>query len=93
MLNSSHDVVRPVIDRPESQMTGASLAEEFAHMPNSPDGTGGYNWQPEHWVYEGLVYKGDVLEVKNSLGVMSAMVVTSVIDEKPIPGMRGSFKF
>ena len=54
----------PLIDRPESQMTGVSFSRGgYAHMPNSPDGTGGYTvWQPEHWVYEGTgLQKGDVL--------------------------------
>ena len=43
----------PLIGRPESQMTGVSFSRGgYAHMPNSPEGTGGYTvWQPEHWSF------------------------------------------
>lgn len=43
----------PLIGRPECQMTGVSFSRGgYAHMPNSPEGTGGYTvWQPEHWSF------------------------------------------
>ncbi len=54
----------PLVGRPESQMTGVSFTRGgYAHMPNSPDGTGGYTiCQPDHWVFEGTGLKaGDTL--------------------------------
>ncbi len=46
----------PLVGRPENQMTGVSFNRGgYAHMPNSPLGTGGYEiWQPEHWAFAGL---------------------------------------
>jgi len=43
----------PLVGRPESQMTGVSFTRGgYAHMPNAPDGTGGYTIsQPDHWVF------------------------------------------
>jgi len=54
----------PLIGRPESQMTGVSFSRGgYAHMPNSPEGTGGYTvWQPEHWSFNNTGLKaGDDL--------------------------------
>jgi hypothetical protein len=54
----------PLIGRPESQMTGVSFSRGgYAHMPNSPKGTGGYTvWQPEHWSFKDTSLKlGDEL--------------------------------
>jgi hypothetical protein len=44
----------PLVGRPENQMTGVSFTRGgYAHMPNSPEGSGGYTvWQPEHWAFE-----------------------------------------
>jgi hypothetical protein len=44
----------PLVGRPESQMTGVSFTRGgYTHMPNSPEGTGGYAvCQPDHWAFE-----------------------------------------
>lgn len=43
----------PLVGRPENEMTGVSFTRGgYAHMPNSPEGTGGYSvWQPDHWAF------------------------------------------
>lgn len=54
----------PLVGRPESRMTGVSFSRGgYAHMPNSPDGTGGYTvCHPDHWAFEGTSLKsGDTL--------------------------------
>lgn len=46
----------PLIGRPENEMTGVSFSRGgYAHMPNSPQGSGGYTIQrPEHWAFASL---------------------------------------
>ncbi|MDA0977405.1 MAG: hypothetical protein O3B72_02505 [Proteobacteria bacterium] len=54
----------PLVGRPESQMTGVSFTRGgYAHMPNAPDGTGGYTiCHPDHWVFADTNLKsGDTL--------------------------------
>lgn len=54
----------PLVGRPESQMTGVSFTRGgYAHMPNAPDGTGGYTIrQPDHWAFAGAdLEAGDTL--------------------------------
>lgn len=54
----------PLVGRPENQMTGVSFTRGgYAHMPNAPDGTGGYTiWQPDHWAFNATALKaGDTL--------------------------------
>ena len=54
----------PLVGRPESEMTGVSFTRGgYAHMPNAPDGTGGYSiCQPNHWVFQGTSLRsGDTL--------------------------------
>ena len=54
----------PLVGRPENRMTGVSFTRGgYAHMPNSPQGTGGYTiWRPEHWAFSGLALRaGDQL--------------------------------
>jgi len=54
----------PLVDRPENHLTGVSFTRGgYAHMPNAPQGTGGYTiWRPEAWPFEGLTMRpGDVL--------------------------------
>ena len=54
----------PLLARPENQLTGVSFSRGgYAHMPNSPQGTGGYTvWRPAHWAFEGLELRaGDQL--------------------------------
>ena len=54
----------PLVGRPENRMTGVSFTRGgYAHMPNAPDGTGGYTvWRPDHWAFEALPLRaGDVL--------------------------------
>ena len=79
----------PLIDRPESQMTGVSFSRGgYANMPNAPDGTGGYTvWQPDHWIYEGTgLQKGDVLGgEKIVVGYECDGCDFELIDDKPIP--------
>ena len=45
-----------LVDRPESEMTGVSFTYGgYAHMPNAPKGTGGYQvWEPDHWVFDSV---------------------------------------
>ena len=61
----------PLVGRPESLMTGVSFTRGgYAHMPNSPRGTGGYQvWQPSHWAFESLA-----LERGASLGTDGLVV-------------------
>lgn len=56
----------PLIGRPENRMTGVSFSRGgYAHMPNSPEGTGGYTvWHPEHWSL-----KNTGLKAGDNLGV------------------------
>jgi hypothetical protein len=54
----------PLVGRPETQMTGVSFTRGgYAHMPNAPDGSGGYTvWQPDHWAFHNTSLKtGDTL--------------------------------
>jgi hypothetical protein len=54
----------PLVGRPESQMTGVSFTRGgYVHMPNSPEGTGGYTvCQPDHWAFESTTLTlGDTL--------------------------------
>ncbi len=54
----------PLVGRPENSMTGVSFTRGgYAHMRNSPYGSGGYTvWQPGHWAFEGLDLRaGDLL--------------------------------
>ena len=54
----------PLVGRPENRMTGVSFTRGgYAHMPNAPDGSGGYTvWRPEHWAFESLPHwYGDLL--------------------------------
>ncbi|MEE2784987.1 MAG: N,N-dimethylformamidase beta subunit family domain-containing protein [Pseudomonadota bacterium] len=46
----------PLIGRPENEMTGVSFTRGgYAHMANSPRGTGGYHvWRPDHWAFTGV---------------------------------------
>ena len=46
----------PLVGRPESEMTGVSFTYGgYAHMPNAPKGTGGYQiWEPDHWVFDSV---------------------------------------
>ena len=46
----------PLVGRPENHMTGVSFTRGgYAHMPNSPRGSGGYDiHRPEHWVFDGI---------------------------------------
>ena len=52
-------------------MTGVSFTRGgYAHMPNAPRGTGGYQvWQPDHWAFESLA-----LEPGSPLGVDGSVV-------------------
>ena len=61
----------PLVGRPESLMTGVSFTRGgYAHMPNAPRGTGGYQvWQPDHWAFESLA-----LEPGAPLGVNGLVV-------------------
>ena len=85
----------PLIGRPETQMTGVSFSRGgYAHMPNSPDGTGGYTvWQPQHWIYEGTSLKmGDVLGGEQIVvGYECDGCDFEFVDEKPVPtGVGGT---
>jgi hypothetical protein len=54
----------PVIGRPENEMTGVSFTRGgYAHLDNSPRGTGGYTvWRPHHWAFADLeLSAGDVI--------------------------------
>ncbi len=54
----------PLVGRPENEMTGVSFTRGgYAHMPNAPDGSGGYTvWRPEHWAFDSLPLRsGDLL--------------------------------
>ena len=54
----------PLVGRPENEMTGVSFTRGgYAHMPNAPDGAGGYTvWRPGHWAFESLPLRaGDLL--------------------------------
>ncbi len=61
----------PLVARPENQMTGVSFTRGgYAHMPNAPDGTGGYTiWRPDHWVFDGTS-----LTAGDSLGAQELVV-------------------
>lgn len=61
----------PLIGRPENQMTGVSFSRGgYAHMPNSPKGTGGYTVrQPEHWIF-----RNTSLKAGEELGAESIVV-------------------
>ena len=54
----------PLVGRPENHMTGVSFTRGgYAHMRNSPMGSGGYTiWRPHHWAFAGLELRaGDIL--------------------------------
>lgn len=79
----------PLIGRPESSMTGVSFTRGgYAHMPNAPRGTGGYQvWQPDHWAFQSLQ-----LELGDSLGAPATVVgyecdgcALEYVDGRPVP--------
>ena len=79
----------PLVGRPENRMTGVSFTRGgYAHMPNSPAGTGGYTiHQPGHWAFAGTG-----LEAGEQLGHRDIVVGYEcdgcefiVVDGKPTP--------
>ncbi len=61
----------PLVGRPENHMTGVSFTRGgYAHMPNSPAGSGGYTVrQPDHWAFDSTS-----LAVGDTLGAESIVV-------------------
>ncbi|MEM7100095.1 MAG: N,N-dimethylformamidase beta subunit family domain-containing protein [Pseudomonadota bacterium] len=61
----------PLVGRSENQMTGVSFIRGgYAHMPNSPRGSGGYALaQNDHWVFDGVQLNPD-----EDLGMNSTVV-------------------
>ena len=54
----------PLIGRPENTLTGVSFTRGgYAHMPNAPQGSGGYTvWRPDHWAFDDVdLLAGDLL--------------------------------
>ena len=85
----------PLVGRPEAHMTGVSFSRGgYAHMPNSPDGSGGYSvWQPDHWAFEGTALgSGDVLGAEEIVvGYECDGCDLEFVDNKPMPtGLGGT---
>ena len=58
----------PLVGRPENLMTGVSFSRGgYAHMPNAPDGTGGYSvCQSDHWAFKGVpLSEGEALGARD----------------------------
>ena len=83
----------PLVGRPESEMTGVSFTRGgYAHMPNAPQGTGGYTvWRPEHWVFEGVDLRaGDVIGAEGIVvGYECDGCELALVDGRPVPTGSG----
>ena len=78
----------PLVNRPESEMTGVSFIHGgYARMPNAPMGSGGYTvWQPDHWAFSAVAMaSGETLGAQhNVVGYECDGCLLEDIDGRPV---------